>query len=154
MKWLTLIICIIIAFLPAIIGSSSTRFSNTIESEWYQINQPSFTPPNWVFGPAWTILYLLIGISLYLAWTTSKNKNQRHKVATAFGINLLFNTLWSIFFFGYQLPLLAFVDILLIITTAVWMFTVTKKINKTAAYLLIPYIAWLLFAMALNLGFL
>lgn len=113
---------------------------------WYAtLNKPSFSPPNWIFGPVWTILYILMGISLYLVWT-------KKKVPTIFWIQLILNTVWSIIFFGMRNPTLALVDI-----AALWIsiFLTIKsfyKINKLAGNLLIPYLIWVSFASILNLS--
>lgn len=118
---------------------------------WFAtLNKPSFSPPNWIFAPVWTILYLMMGTSAYFVWVKGlKNK----KVKTALGyflIQLFFNFLWSILFFGLHSALLALFDILLLwLAIAV---TIIKfyKISKPASYLLIPYLLWVSFATILN----
>ena len=113
---------------------------------WYStLVKPTFSPPNWIFGPVWTILYILMGVSLYLVWTSKKKV-----VPTVFWVQLILNALWSIIFFGMHNPKLALTDIL-----ALWFFislTIDRfaKINKLAGNLLIPYIAWVSFAVFLN----
>jgi translocator protein len=145
-KFWKLIISIIIPFLASVIGSLFTASS---VSTWYvELIKPSFNPPSWVFGPVWTILYLFMGISLYLVWTSTFNK----KAITFFGIQLTLNVIWSILFFGLQQPLFAFIEIIFL-----WVFILLTiiyfyKINKTASYLLMPYILWVTFAAVLNLA--
>ncbi|MFC1728524.1 TspO/MBR family protein [Nanoarchaeota archaeon] len=139
-----LIISIILPFLASAIGSLFTASS---VSTWYvELNKPVFNPPSWVFGPVWTILYLLMGISLYLVWTNRYNK----PAFIIFGVQLFLNMLWSILFFGLQNPLFAFIEIILlwiaILTTIIYFY----KINKVSAYLLVPYILWVSFAAILN----
>jgi len=139
-----LAISILIPFLASAIGGLFTASS---VSTWYvALNKPSFNPPNWVFGPVWTILYLMMGVSLYLVWTKRADK----KAFTAFGVQLSLNALWSVLFFGMQMPLYAFIEIVLlwiaILATIIYFY----RINKTAAYLLIPYILWVSFASVLN----
>lgn len=113
---------------------------------WYvTLNKPVFSPPNWIFAPVWTILYILMGISLYLVW-------QKGKVPFIFWIQLILNTVWSIVFFGMKNPALALVDII-----ALWIIIILTiksfyKISKTAGYLLIPYLLWVSFAAILNLA--
>ena len=145
------ILCLLIVFVAGFIGSLFT--SNAVDSDWYKINRPSFTPPNYVFAPIWTILYILVAISLYLLWTNSKNKKQKRNILIIFGINLVLNASWSILFFGLKMPALAFVDIILMLFTIVLMVYYSDKINKTASYLLLPYFFWVCFASVLNAGF-
>ena len=137
-----LIISFVIVFLTGFLGSSST--TSQINSWYSTIQKAPFNPPNWVFGPAWTILYILMAISLYLVW-------QKGKFPLIFIIQLFLNFLWSYIFFGLHLPLLAFIDIILL-----WIFILLTiinftAINKTAAYLLYPYLGWVSFASILNL---
>ncbi len=136
-----------------LIGFLSSIATQTSVSTWYAaLNKPSFTPPNWIFGPIWILLYIMMGIAAGIVWS----KGFYHKwVKTAlyhFGFQLLLNAAWSIFFFGLQNPLIALLDIIalfiLLLFTIKW-FTV---VNSTAAYLLIPYVVWVAFATALNFG--
>jgi len=142
-----LVTSIIICQLAGIIGSV---FTMPAIGSWYAgLKKPSFNPPNWLFGPVWGLLYLLMGISLYLVW--SKKELAGAKTALIFfAIQLLLNTLWSIIFFGLRLPLAAFLEILVL-----WLFillTILKffPLSKVAAYLLIPYLFWVSFASLLN----
>lgn len=118
---------------------------------WYvTLNKPPFSPPNWVFGPAWTILYILMGISLYLVWI-SKGKLKQNAL-NLFFVQLGLNALWSIIFFGMKNPTLALVDIValwIVIFLTIKSFT---KISKLAGNLLIPYLLWVSFASVLNLA--
>lgn len=118
---------------------------------WYvTLNKPAFSPPNWVFGPAWTILYILMGISLYLVWT-SKGKLKQNAL-NLFFVQLGLNVLWSIIFFGMRNPTLALIDIIalwVLIFLTIKSFT---KISKLAGNLLIPYLLWVSFASVLNLA--
>ena len=138
-----LILCILICEGAGVIG---TIF--TIESipTWYAtLNKPFFSPPNFVFGPVWTTLYFLMGLSLYLVW---KNR----KIQKWFWIQLILNSVWSIIFFGLKNPLLGFIGIIFLWTSIVLTIKSFYKFNKTAAYLLIPYICWVSFATILNLS--
>lgn len=143
-----LIISILIPFLVSAIGGLFTASS---VSTWYvTLIKPSFNPPSWVFGPVWTILYLLMGIALYLIWV-AKSKNKKTSFI-AFGTQMFLNALWSVLFFGFHKPLFAFIEIVIlwiaILTTIIYFY----KINKNAAYLLTPYILWVSFAAVLNLA--
>jgi translocator protein len=140
-----------VAFLPAIIGSIFT--SQTVNSSWYLENKPAFTPPDYIFAPVWTVLYLLIGLSIYFSWTKVRKK-EKNKLSSLFIINLAANAFWSYLFFGLQNPLAAFIDITIIWFTALALLVSTFRVNKASFYLLIPYFCWISFAAVLNLGFL
>ncbi len=144
-----LAISFVIVYLIAFVGSLFT-FPNT-SSEWYENNKPNITPPNYVFPIVWNILFFLIALSLYFAWTNSKKK-QKNKIALIFGANLILNALWSFLFFTLQKPILAFVCLIAIWITILVMIYTTYKIDKKAGYILIPYLIWVSFAGVLNLG--
>lgn len=116
---------------------------NSINSWYLYLNKPFFNPPNWLFGPVWTILFLLMGISLGIIWR--KNGN-----LFWFWIQLVLNVLWSFLFFGLKSPGIALIEILLFLFTIVMTIHTFKKTSKTAAYLLFPYVAWVSFATLLN----
>lgn len=127
-------------------GILGSLFTISAIPEWYStLNKPSFSPPNWVFAPVWIILYILMGISLYLIWT-------RRKVPTVFWIQLILNAFWSIIFFGMRNPTLALVDIAALWIAIVLTIKAFYKINKIAANLLYPYLVWVSFATILNLS--
>ena len=108
-----LIISILLCQLVGIIGSF---FTATSVSTWYTaLNKPSFNPPNWIFSPVWITLYLLMGISLYIAW--SKKSRYKKTAIVFFGVQLALNLLWSVIFFGLQAPLYAVIEI-----TLLWFF--------------------------------
>ncbi|MFZ5954815.1 MAG: TspO/MBR family protein [Nanoarchaeota archaeon] len=144
------LICLLIVFSAGFFGSLFTKNVNT---PWYEKNKPGITPSNWVFGLAWTILYLLIALSLFLAWTKAKT-NEKKKIALIFGINLFANALWSYFFFGLQNAGLAFADLIIILITIPFMIFISGKIDKKAGWLLVPYLIWVTFAGILNFWFL
>jgi benzodiazapine receptor len=143
---LKLILSILICLSAAAIGSV---FTSAAIPTWYAaLNKPFFNPPNWLFGPVWTVLYVMMGISLYLVW---KEGYQKHKKAIiVFGIQLALNVLWSVLFFGMRNPLLAFADILALWGFILYTTLLFRKTSKTAAYLLIPYLLWVSFATVLN----
>ena len=144
--YVKLAISIIVCQLAGIIGSVFTADS---VSTWYtELIKPSFNPPNWLFGPVWISLYILMGISLYLVWSKSKNG----VAMMIFFIQLALNTIWSIIFFGLKMPGLAFIEIIFL--WAVILLTIVQfhKIHRVSAYLLIPYILWVSFAALLNLA--
>ncbi len=148
MKWKVLLVCFLAVFSVAIIGGLFT--SSSVNSSWYQSIKPSFTPPNYVFPIVWNVLFFLISISLYLALTSTNKKQIKRKIAAVFGMNLLLNFLWSFLFFAKQNPFGAFFDLVALWITIVAMIYTTYKVNKTSAYLLIPYLLWVSFAGFLN----
>jgi tryptophan-rich sensory protein len=137
-----LLISLAICQLAGVIGSV---FTSKSVSTWYTtISKPSFNPPNWLFAPVWISLFLLMGVSLFLVW------KKDNKGLIIFFIQLFFNILWSIAFFGLKSPLFGFIIIIvlwiLILLTIIRFF----KISKLAGWLLIPYILWVSFASILN----
>lgn len=117
---------------------------------WYSfLIKPSFNPPSWIFGPVWTLLFLLMGISLYLVW--DKNFGGKSQtVILAFGAQLVYNIFWSVIFFGLRDPLFAFVDIIILWVAILHTIFVFNKISKLASWLLVPYLLWVSFAGVLN----
>lgn len=146
-NWKVLITSFVIVIIVAAIGSIFT--TNSVKSSWYQAVKPSITPPNWVFPIVWTILFFLIALSLYFSWVIA-NKKEKNKIILAYGFNFVFNIAWSIFYFGLKNPLTAFFDLILLWVSILYMIILTWKIDKKAAYLLIPYLLWVSFAGILN----
>jgi len=143
------IICLLIVFI--FVGGIGSLFTTkNVNSDWYQSIQPAITPPNWVFPIAWNILFLLISFSLYFAWTSSKNKREKKKVAIIFGINFVLNILWSVLFFGLKQPRIAFIEIILLWLSIFCVILITRKISKKSSWLLVPYLIWVTFASVLN----
>ena len=133
------------------IGFSSSYFTMDGLKEWYPtINKPSFNPPNWIFAPVWTTLYILMGISAGIVWYKIKINEIAKNFLIVFIIQLALNFLWSYFFFSMHNPLIAFIDILLLLACIVYLVYSAKKINQIAFYLLIPYLLWVSFATILN----
>lgn len=134
-------------------GQIGSFFTMPAISTWYAgLTMPEFSPPSWVFGPVWTVLYILMGIALYLVWSKGwKHKNVR--VATAvFGVQLALNVLWSFVFFGMQAPFFAFIVILLLWLAILMTIVAFDRVSIPAAVLLIPYLFWVSFAAYLNYG--
>ena len=138
-------------FISQLAGFIGAFFTTPAIPGWYaQLAKPSFNPPSWVFGPVWTTLYTLMGISLYLVWSKGYQKKKIKEPVQLFFIHLIFNSLWSIVFFGLQNLGMAFVIIIVLWTMIACLIRKFWKINKTASYLLIPYLAWVSFASLLN----
>ena len=141
-----LIISIAIPLLVGIIGSLLGNSSMGFDS----INKPSFTPPGIVFPIVWTILYILMGISCYLIY--SSNNPKKTKALRVYALQLIFNMLWTFFFFNLNWYLFSFFWIIVLIVLVSIMIYRFININKTAGYLQIPYLIWLIFASILNLS--
>lgn len=146
-KYVQLLLCVLLTLsIGAIAGAATASDFNNWFSE---LNKPFFNPPNYVFGPVWTVLYLLMGVSLYLILQTPKC--ELRKIAIRFFvIQLTLNFLWSFLFFKYQLIVVAFIEIILIWLSILAMILAFNKINRTAARLQIPYLLWVSFASFLN----
>lgn len=148
-KLVSLVLAIIICQFAGILGAF---FTTPAIASWYvTLTKPSFSPPNWLFAPVWTTLYLLMGITLYLLWQAKKSK-KRQQALKFFFAQLIMNSLWSILFFGLHSPSLAFVEILLLLTLIALTFVKTQLVSKKAALLLVPYLLWVSFATILNLA--
>ena len=121
--------------------------------EWYpNLEKPSFTPPSWVFAPVWTLLYALMGLSLYLASERRSKEDEGLWQASKalFGIQLILNVLWSYVFFGRRSPGWALVEILFLWAAIVATTLAFYRISRTAGLLLLPYLLWSSFAVVLN----
>lgn len=126
-------------------------FTRPAISSWYMgIEKPSFNPPNWIFAPVWTLLFLLMGISLYLVWKKGWQEKIVRSAIFVFSAQLILNIVWSLLFFGLKSPFFAFVEII-ILWLAIFL-TIIKfnKVSSTAGLLLLPYIIWVSFAAFLN----
>jgi translocator protein len=145
--WKVLIVCLILVFIAAWIGNHFT--SASVNSSWYQQIKPNITPPNWVFPIVWTILFLLLAISLYLAFIGA-NSLDKISITAAFGLNLFFNVAWSAFYFGMKNTGMAFFDLIFLWLSIILIMKITWRIDRKASYLLIPYPIWVSFAGILN----
>lgn len=134
--------------LPLLAGGLGALFTNDAVQTWYPLlTKPFFSPPNWLFGPVWTLLYILMGIACYRVWTSAKN----HRTAmTLYWVQLFFNAIWSPLFFGLRSPGLGLIDIFVMVILITWTMISFFRIDQKAGYLLIPYLGWVSFATALN----
>ncbi|MBK8608649.1 MAG: tryptophan-rich sensory protein [Chitinophagaceae bacterium] len=146
-KTITFILCILLTL--AIGSISGIATAQSVDGWFTTIIKPSFNPPNSIFGPVWTLLYLLMGISFYLVLTSAKNA-WRKKAIIIFSVQLFLNFCWSFLFFKFHWLGIAFIEILLIWLSIIMMITIFYKVNKTAALLQIPYLLWVSFASVLN----
>jgi tryptophan-rich sensory protein len=145
-----LAISIIVCQLAGFVGSI---FTTPAIPSWYaSLTKPSFTPPNWIFAPVWTTLFFLMGISAFLVWRRGLNHQPIRTALTIFIVQLILNTLWSIFFFGLRSPILGFI-VIAFLWIVVWLTILNFfKVSKIAGLLLIPYLLWVSFAAILNIA--
>ncbi len=166
-----LIISILICELAGVLGS---LFTTPAIKTWYAfLEKPSFSPPNWIFAPVWTLLYLLMGISLYLVWVKNwhievkageaeqKTWNpisrklftgswREENAVAIFVLQLVLNILWLVIFFGLKSPGLAFFEILMLWFAILYTIVNFYRVSKPASFLLFSYILWVTFAAVLN----
>ena len=145
-KFVSLFLFLITTFSASFIGGITTF---KFKEPWYStLVKPSFNPPDWIFGPVWTILYILMAIAIWNVWIKSKNIN----LVYLYFIHLFFNTTWSVVFFGFNQIELALINLIVLILFIVILFRKYKVISKLSAYLMIPYFLWCCFAFLLNLN--
>ena len=141
---MTLVVFIVVCLAAGFIGSQFPP------GDWYKaLEKPSWNPPSFLFAPVWTILYILMGIAAWIVWTRG-GKGKRLVPMTIFGVQLAVNALWSYLFFGINRPALAFIDIVVMWVLICATILLFWKTRKSAGLLLIPYLAWVSFATALN----
>ncbi|MCL4364631.1 tryptophan-rich sensory protein [Patescibacteria group bacterium] len=135
--------------LPQLAGGIGAFFTISSINSWYRyLNKPTFSPPNWVFGPVWFVLYLLMGLALYLNWI-KKTKQAKLNVRLFF-IQLFFNLIWTPVFFGMKNLFLSLLIIFIIWLLIIVMIFQFYKVNKPSSWLLLPYFFWVSFAGLLN----
>jgi tryptophan-rich sensory protein len=149
-KAIKLIISVLACLLAGFVGSVATMPS--IPTWYASLQKPAFNPPNWIFGPVWTTLFIMMGVAAFLVWDKGLEKKEVRVALAIFGIQLLLNVFWSVLFFGMQSPLYAFIDIIALWASILATIIYFYKISATAGYLLIPYILWVSFASILNLS--
>jgi tryptophan-rich sensory protein len=147
-----LVTSIIICQCAGLIGS---LFTAPAIPTWYAtIQKPPFTPPNWLFAPAWITLYLLMGISAFIIWRRGLDKRWVKQALIVFLIQLVLNALWSVAFFGLESPLYGVIVIAALWLAILLMIIKFFKVSFVAAVLLLPYILWVTFAATLNVSIL
>ncbi len=149
-KIVKLIAAILICEFVGLLGSVFTISSITT---WYAaLHKPSFSPPNWLFGPVWTLLYALMGISVYLIWEKGIKKKGVKPALKIFSLQLILNFIWTILFFGLRSPLLGLIAIAVLWIAILATILKFAKLSKNAAIIMVPYILWVSFAAILNLA--
>lgn len=132
-------------------GALGSFFTQSSVSTWFlNLNKPVFNPPSYLFGPVWTFLFILMGISLYLIISTKFDKKIKQKAYLLFAIQWVLNIGWSFLFFYLRNPLLGFIEIIILLVSIILTTVYFYRINKVAGYLFIPYIFWVSFATVLN----
>ena len=145
-----LVISLVVCQLIGLIGSIYTMSS--IPTWYAALEKPAFTPPNWLFAPAWITLYVLMGIAAFLVWRNGWDKPKVRAALAFFGVQLVLNALWSVAFFGLESPLFGLVVIVLLWVAILITMLRFKEISIAGAWLLLPYLLWVTFTGALNIA--
>jgi len=149
-KVLWLVLSLFICYLA---GAAGSVFTNKSVLTWFAgLEKPLFMPPSWAFGVAWTLIFTLLGISLWLVLISKEKFRLKQSAFVVFGCQWIFNVAWSIIFFGMQRPLFALFDMALLFVSVVATAMYFKPFSKSAAWLFIPYILWLCAAAYLNIS--
>jgi translocator protein len=137
-----------IAAFVAVLGATATDLG-----PWYQsLAKPSWQPPDWLFGPAWTLIFALTAIAAVFAWNEAPDRPAREWIIAAFALNGFLNVLWSVLFFRLRRPDWALIEVVALWLSIVLLIAVAGRNSKTAGWLLAPYLAWVTFAGVLNLA--
>ena len=134
----------------AVGGLSGLAIACGVETWYPTLVKPPFNPPSWVFGPVWTVLYIMIGLAAFLVWRKGLDADGVKAALNLFVLQLALNGLWSILFFGMQAPGLAFLEIVVLWIAIVATMRAFWRVNPAAGWLLVPYLAWVSFATILN----
>jgi len=148
-KFLTFIFFFFITYSASLIGGLATI---NFKEPWYsQLIKPSFNPPDWIFAPVWTTLYLMMTVAIWFFWH-SKNRNMN--TVYIYFIHLIFNTTWSIIFFVFHNIFLALIILIILIVLIIILIVRFKRVNLLSTYLMIPYLLWCCYALILNVNLL
>ena len=138
-------------FICMAVGGISGYLTASEIPGWYMfLNKPGFNPPNWIFAPVWTTLYILMGISFWLVWKSGTEEAIKNRAMLFFMVQLILNFFWSIIFFNFHQLGFAMAEIVLLWIFILFSIISFYPISKAASYLLIPYICWVSFASILN----
>mgnify|MGYP002037404227 FL=1 len=148
-KFISFVLFFTITFSASFIGGLVTF---NLKEPWYsQLIKSNFNPPDWIFAPVWTTLYLMMTLAIWFYWH-SKNKDMN--TVNIYFIHIFFNTTWSVVFFGFHSILFAFINLIILIFLILVLIFRFKRVNKVSAYLMIPYLLWSFFALFLNFNLL
>jgi translocator protein len=143
----------LIAAVLICLASGFTGFVATAPSipTWYAgLHKPVFNPPNWIFGPIWTTLFILMGVAAFIVWDKGIKQKKIKLAISVFAVQLILNSLWSFLFFYFHSPFYAFLELILLWCAILWTMILFHKISKIASLLMLPYILWVSFAGVLN----
>ena len=144
-KFLSFVLFFIITFSASFIGGLVTF---TFKEPWYsELTKSNFNPPDWIFAPVWTTLYLMMTLAIWFFW---HSKNREMNTIYIYFIHIVFNTTWSVVFFGFHNIFLALVNLIILIFLIVILILRFGRVNKVSSYLMIPYLLWSSFALFLN----
>ena len=144
-KFISFFVFSLITYSASLIGSLATI---SFKEPWYSLlNKPSFNPPDWIFAPVWTSLYLMMTIAIWIFW---HNKNRDMNTVYIYFIHLVFNTTWSVVFFVFHHMLLAFIVLIALIGLIIILIFRFKRVNLVSSFLMLPYVVWCSFALILN----
>jgi len=138
---------------PLLAGTLGQLFMPAVRTWYATLNKPSFNPPGWVFGPVWTVLYILMGMAAFIVWQKGWAVPAVRAALGAFAVQLILNAAWTPVFFGLHSPVGALVVIVVLWAAIVWTIVLFRKVSVLAAWMLVPYLLWTTFAVALNAGF-
>ena len=148
-KFLSFVLFFIVTFSASFIGGLVTY---TFKEPWYsELTKSNFNPPDWIFAPVWTTLYLMMTLAIWFFW---HSKNREMNTIYIYFIHIVFNTTWSVVFFGFHSILFAFINLIILIFLILVLIFRFKRVNKVSAYLMIPYLLWSFFALFLNFNLL
>lgn len=146
-----IIIFLFYILLPQTAGLIGSMFTRNSINNWYQfLIKPALNPPNWIFAPVWTLLYIFMGVAAYLIWLKGWQNKKVRIALIIFFLQLVLNSIWSIIFFGMQNILFALIELMILWTLILIITIMFFRIEKKAGYLMLPYLIWTSFAMYLN----
>ena len=148
MQWLGLLMWLVISFAAAAIGGVASQGAGNFYAE---LARPSWAPPGWLFGPVWTVLYLMIGVAAWLVWRARGWAGAR-RALTLFLVQLVANALWTWLFFAWRRGGLAFVEIVILAVLILATIVAFDRVRRSASLLLVPYLLWVCYATALTLS--
>lgn len=146
--WLPFLVGALAAIVVAALGATMTDLG-----PWYAgLRKPSWQPPDWLFGPAWTAIFALTTLSAVIAWRTAPGRERREWIVGAFALNGFLNIVWSALFFRLHRPDWALIEVALLGLSILWLMAGPTRHSRRAGLLLLPYLAWVSFAAVLNLA--
>ena len=143
-KYLSLGLILLVTFAASGIGGFVT---SSFKEPWYsEIILPTFNPPSWVFGPVWTVLYILMSVAIWIVWSKTSDK----KILQIYFVHLFFNSIWSVIFFGFHQMFIALIDLGIILIFIFWLMKIYYQVSKISFLLMTPYLLWCSYALVLN----